>query len=551
MFRRSFITVAIILFGSLTYFYVVNAVEKKRAGVSLQLASLKASECEEVPTSRCFAELAVLHLPFYVRFSGFDGLGRDLRYLGFGDLVDARTRKDEFEYDEANRQATRLFQLLVASIEAFENAPPNDDPFIYSKVFHKLLDDFPGFGGGWWPDVIRAEKAALLRRGAPSLPRHTDAVLRKWRQALDLHSDHAQNWLLYTSRARELQKIVQAREALSKAVAMGVSDTNDWTVVYETWQLYGVEAAFAAVTEIPDTNFRASTYLNLANRLLAQGDATSAATAFQAFTRNYDEDEPVRLVTAWRRMAKNAALTAYRLGNAEKAAFWAAQYERRSNYGTRTVNALDTAELYVDTGHFDKAVTKAYEAIAHAPEPGQTARGPWLSEVSTTPYYNGYIGRAMGVLCKAGKFDAAFALTEQNPDIGSNAVPGCRVAMEGSNPEMTIRSLAAALSLRSVRQLEELHAATLVETGDYAAASRFIQAALDTPPEQEGGSLAISNLNYLRLAVAMRDERLARDIMRYIAADAASVDGKTASWLFSTVAAYTYKWPDRLISSQN
>lgn len=548
MFRRILIALAAILLGALTYFYVDSAVEKQRADVSIQLPAVKANECEEAPTSRCFAELAVLHLPFYVRFSGFDGLGGELRYLGYGDLVDARTRKDQFDYDEANRQATRLFELLINSVEAFENEAPNSDPFVYSSAFHKLIDDFPGFGGGWWPDVIRAEKAALERRGPPSLPRRTDALLRKWREALDLNADRAQNWLLYASRARQLGETAEARTALSKALEFDVTATSDWPVVYETWQLYGLEAAFAAVARIPDTNFRASTYLNLANRLLKQGDAASGAAAFRKFTQSYDESEPVRLATAWRSTAKNAALASHRLDDAEKTAFWAAQYERRSNYASRTVNALDAAELYVDIGDYDKAVTKAYEAISHAPKPGQTARGPWLSEVSTTPYYNSYVGRAMGVLCKAGKFSAAFSLSENNPDIGQHAVRGCRVAMEGTNPAMTIRSLAAALSLRSVRQLEELRAATLVEAGDYAEASRFIQAALRTPPEQEGGSLAISNLNYLRLAVAMRDEELARDIMRLIAANASSIDGKTASEVFATAAIYTHKWPDRLIS---
>jgi len=548
VFRRLLIALAAILLGALTYFYVESAVEKQRADVSIQPASVNAAECQEAPTSRCFAELAVLHVPFYLRFTGFDGLGQDLRYLGYGDLVDARTRKDQFDYDEANRQATRLFELLVKSVEAFENEPPNSDPFVYSSAFHKLIDDFPGFGGGWWPDVIRAEKAALERRGPPSLPRHTDALLRKWREALDLNADRAQDWLLYASRARELDQTAEARIALSRALEFDVTGTSDWPVVYETWQLYGIEAAFAAVADIPDTNFRASTYLNLANRLLAQGDASSGAAAFQYFTQSYDESEPVRLATAWRSMARSAALASYRLGDMERTAFWAAQYERRSNYGSRTVNALDTAELYVDIGDVDKAVTKAYEAISHAPKPGQTARGPWLSEVSTTPYYNGYIGRAMGVLCKAGQLSAAFSLGENNPDIGQNAVGGCRVAIEGTNPAMTIQALTSALSLRSVRQLEELRAANLVEAGDYAEARRFIQTALETPPQQEGGSLAISNLNYLRLAVAMRDEELARDIMRYIAAHASSIDGKTATEVFATVAIYTHKWPDRPIS---
>jgi len=195
------------------------------------------------------------------------------------------------------------------------------------------------------------------------------------------------------------------------------------------------------------------------------------------------------------------------------------------------------------------AVKKAYEAIEHAPEPGKTARGPWLSTVSTTPYYNGYVGRAIGVLCKAGRFEEAFSLTENNPDIGSSAVNGCRVAMEGTTPKMTLESLTASLSLHTACQLQFIRAATFVETGEYEAATLFIKGALTSPPVIKGGSLAAANLPYLRLAVAMRDEMLARNIMTYIAANASSLDGKSATAVFATAAIYTHKWPDRLITN--
>ena len=547
MFRRFLIGLATLSVGMLTYFYVLDLIEKRRADIQPQSAFAKARECEETPTSRCLAELAVLHLPLFVRFGGFDRLGDQLRYLGFGDFVDARTKKSEFENAETERQGMRLLLLLIDDIDAFEAEPPHADPFVYSRAFYRLVDDFPGFGGGYWPNVIKAEKAALVRRGPPDMPQLTDPLLRKWRESLDAHADSALDWLFYTSRARELGKTLEAKEALSKAIELGVSDTSDWTLVHETWQLYGLESGLAAIAEIPDTNYRAGAYLNVANRLLIQGDEASAKAVFKRFTESYDEDEPVRLATARRRMARSAALASHRLGDAEQALFWADKY-KGSSFASRTVNALEAAELYVDIGFGDKAVANAYEAIEHAPEPGQTARGPWLSIVSTTPYYNSYVGRAIGVLCGAGRFTEAFSLTEDNPSIGREAASRCRVAMEGENPRMTLESLAASLSLHSARQLHEFRASALVEAGEYEAASDFIRKnALATLPEVESGLIAFA-LSYLRLAVAMRDEDLARDIMRFIAANASSVDGKGATELFATAATYTHKWPDELIN---
>ena len=547
MFRRILIGIVAVFVGVLTYFYVLDVIAKKRANIQLESASAKARQCEQRPTSRCFAELAVLRLPFYTRFSGYDQLGSRLRYLGFGDLVDARTRQSQFEYADSDRHALRLIELLVDDVERFDAEPPHPDPFAYSNAFYRLLDDFPGIGLHR-SEIIQAEKAALERRGPPDLPRHTTALLGKWREALDAHGDKALDWLFYTSRARVLGETDEAKEALSKAIELGASGTSDWNVVYETWQLHGLAAGLAAVADIPDTNYRASTYLNLANRLLTQGDRASAIDAFQRFNLSYDEDEPVRLPTAWRRMQMSAALAAHQLGDMDQAIIWADKYARGSSFASRTVNALEAAELYVDIGAKDQAKTRAYEAIAHAPKPGQTARGPWLSTVSTTPYYNGYIGRAIGVFCEAGEYSIAFSLTEREPDIGSSAVRGCRVAMEGPNPRMTLERLAESLSLHSVRQLQEIRVATFVEAGDYEAASHLIRSALDSPPAFEGGSLAIANLTYLRLAVAMREEQLTRDIMKFIAANASSVDGKTASELFATVATHTHRWPDGQIT---
>ena len=546
MFRRILIGIVTVSLGALTYIFVLDVIQKNRATFQLASTSAKLRQCEEMPTSRCFAELAVLHLPFYGRFNGFDNLGSRLRYLGFGDLVDARTRKDEFEYAESDRQALRLFELLIESVERFNGEPPQPDPFVYSTAFHRLLDDYPGIGVPW--EIVQAEQAALARRGAPDLPRQTEALLGKWRESLDAHGDKGLHWLRYTSQARELGRTEDAREALKIAIELGVPDWSDWTVVNETWQLHGLEAALSAVAGIPATNDRADVYLNLANRLLRQGDRDSALDAFERFTLSYDEDEPVRLAGARRRIQESAALAAYRLDDLDQAMIWADSYAEGSSFSTRAVNAIEAAELYAEVGGYDKAIAKASEAIAYAPEPGQTARGPWLSTVSTTPYYNGMLGRAIGVLCKAGKFSNAFSLTENNPDIGSSAVKGCRVAMEGPNPRMTLERLKESLSLRSARQLEQLRAAGLVEAGDYQVAARFIRSALSSPPAVEGGSLAIANLSYLRLAVAMRNERLAREILRFIAADSSAIDGKEASMLFAAVATYTHKWPDGQIT---
>jgi hypothetical protein len=115
---------------------------------------------------------------------------------------------------------------------------------------------------------------------------------------------------------------------------------------------------------------------------------------------------------------------------------------------------------------------------------------------------------------------------------------------------MSLETLASSLSLRSKRQLQEIRAAMLVTSGEYELANRLIRSALSVPSHIEDGSRAVANLSYLRLAVAMRDEKLARDIMSFIAADAHTVSGADAVDLYATAASYTHKWPDSPITQR-
>ncbi len=534
MTRRILIVLAVLVFGVLAY----------------QRASLyvKTSYCEKNPTSDCLAELAISYLPAYTRFGGYDHLGDKLRDLGYGNVVDAKMKQREFAYAADDRSAKELVDLLIDDTDAFEALTPHSEPFVYSKAFHRLTDDFRDFGGGFYPDVIRAEKAALARRGPPGLHHLTRPLLNQWRNALEVHATRSFDWRLYASRARELGAEEEAKSALSKAIELGISDLDEWPVIYETWQLYGVEAALTAIAEIPATNARANHYLNISNRLLEHGDTASAATAYQEFLDSYDEDAPVRLATAHRSMARSASIVSYGLGHTDQALVWANKYEKGWPFMDQSTKALEAAELFARLDAGDTAAQMAYRGIELAPAPGETARGPWLSVVSTTPYYYERVGRAIGVLCRVGRYTDAFALTEDNPEIGRRAVSGCDTALDREKPAMTLEALADSLSLRSPRQLELIRAAALVETGSYEAARAHIEDAINSPSALEDGFLAAENLPYLRLAVAMRDETLGRKIMAAIARQALWADRKEAAGVLATAASYTHSWPDGVMA---
>lgn len=527
----------------LTYQYLMHRHMLRSADVRIQSTHSKAGECSSQPTSSCFAELAVLHMSPFTKFTEFSRLASNLRYLGFGEVVDASTPDGERQFAADELEAYRQYVLVTQDPERFASAPPAADPFVYSKASYRLDPDYVDFAGGGNGDVKSAEEAAQKRRGMTPVTPAQEAMLRKWRESLELYADSSLDWLFYTSRARTMGKHDEARDALQTALGYTVSPTSEWTVVYESWQLNGLEAGLAAIAALPETNRRAGAYLNMANRLFNSGNVKAAESAYRMFEESFDENEKFRLATQPRRLARSAALLAYRLYGTDAAMDWAERYANGHAFLSVANNALQATELFAEIGAADRVVIEVETAIANAPEPGKTARGPWLSTVSTTGYHNSYVGRSAGALCRVGKLDEAFAITAGKPWYGENAISGCRKTIEGDNPALTLDELADKLALRSKRELELFHAAALVRDGDYELASEYIRDALNTVVADARASRAFRNLSYLRLAIAMRDEALTKDVMRAIVADGVMTSGDEAVSLFTSVAILTQRWP--------
>jgi len=526
------------------YQFLGTALNAHRADISLWSAWNKAESCEQEPTSQCFAEMAVLSLGLHNSLSGVGGVDLELRYVGYGDFADAVIKPDDRRWIESNRISQKLYESVSTDTEQFIAAPPTDDVHAYLAAYAFLQDDTSYFSTSF--PVGDAVDSARSRRGPPDITSRTAAFLEKWRQSLDQHGRYSTEWLYYATRARELKKLDEAKEALEKAEEIGFSGTNRVAAMVETWRLFGEDAVAKRIEESPDTNFRAEAYLKLSDLSLGIGDNAWSSRMFASFVENYDREKPIHHRVVWIHMASRAARVAHAMGDNEQAEVWADAYAKETSFYSVPERVRYSGRLYADIGLFEKATAIAREAIVHAPAPKKpfwsVLRGQKVS--GDTAVHNSIVGHAVGIFCQAGEFETAFAFADNNPGYGADASVGCLAAIQGGNTPLQLAEVEKRLGHSSKRPLRTGYAAMLVERGDYKQAVEFIENTLDLPPRFSQSTRAIENVQLLRLAVAMRNEPLTRMIMRHIARDASEVSGNQAMRLFATVASHTKAWPE-------
>jgi len=538
---KTLIVLAIAYCGYQVLSVVVGA---NRADIPLRSALFKAASCERDPTSQCFAELAILSLPTIRSFDSHNSEALALRYLGYGDVVDEAVTEGYKPDAERYRNAQLLYESVSSDIDLFASTSPTDDLSAYLVAYH-LLQENPSYFYTTTQGIGVAEDAARSRRGRLDTSTLTLALLRKWRESLDRHGRYGYQWLRYATLAREWEKPDEAEEALAKAEETGLHDISKLKAMVETLHLYGRNAAVEKIDGYPGTNFRAEAYLKLADLALGIGDTGWSSNAFAKFVENYDRSEPIRHRGQWLHMSRRAARVAHALGYSEQAEVWADTYEKETFFYSISERIRYSGELYADIGLFAKSSAIAHQSITHAP----ALEIPYWSalpgyEVGSSAYDHYLIvGRAIGLLCRAGDFEAAYALTEGNPEYGRDAGPECFTAIQDEDTLSRLPELESRLGEFSKRPMRTAYAVSLVERGDYGQAAQIIEQTLDLPPRYSFSARAIDNAQLLRLAVAMRDEPLTRTIMRSIARDANELSGSRAVWLYAFVASFTKQWP--------
>ena len=539
---KTLIVLAIAYCGYLVFSVVVGA---NRADIPVLSALFKTASCERDPSSQCFAELAILSLPTTHSFDSNNSEALALRYLGYGDVVDEAVTESYKPLAETHRNAQLLYESVSSDIGLFVSMSPIGDLQAYLVAYHLLQED-PSYFNTTTQGIGVAEDAARSRRGRLDTSTLTLALLRNWREGLDRYGKYGYQWLRYATPAREWEKPDEAEEALAKAEETGLHDISYLVAIVETLHLYGRNAAVEKIDGYPGTNLRAEAYLKLADFALGIGDTGWSSNAFAKFVENYDRREPIRHRAKWIHMPGQAARVAHALGYSEQAEDWADTYAKETSFYSISERVRYSGELYADIGLFAKSAAIAHQAITHAPalEKSFWSAIPGYEAGSNAAAHYFIVGRAVGLLCRAGEFETAYALTKGDPEYGRDAGPGCFAAIQDEDTLSRLSELESRLGELSKRPMRTAYAVSLVERGDYEQAALVIEQTLDLPPRYSYSARAIDNAQLLRLAVAMRDEPLTRTIMQSIARDANEVSGRRAVWLYAYVASFTKEWPD-------
>ena len=510
----------------------------QRAGIPVWSALFKAESCEREPTSECFAELALVSIRPHHSLQGLDDVGLAFRFLGYGEIAEQTDTNDGRRSEDSYRNAQIIYEEILNDTEHFLTKPPIDDVGAYAVALYFVQGD-PSYFLSRNQEIDAIEDAARAQR--PYTPVAAPALVRKWRESLDQYGGAGYEWMNFAIRLRESGMPDKAKAALAKAEEIGLSDISRIRGIGETWHLFGNDAAAEVVDTFADTNLRAEAHLKLADLALQSGDAAWSATAFERFVANYDREKPIRHRVLWGLMARRAANVANAVGDREQAEVWADTYAKETSFYSIPDRVRYSGELYADVQLFEKSAAIARQAIAEAPAPDSS---PWarflgLDPGDKTAIHNAVVGRAAGLLCRSGDFEAAFALTEANPAYGPHAAIGCFTAIESRNTLSRVSELERRLGQSSIRQLRTAYARSLITRGDYQQAAEVIEQTIDFPPVHDRSSRANENVQLLRLALAMCDDELAREVMQSIARDADSISGIQAIRVFTAVASYT------------
>ena len=516
-------------------------VSAHRAGIDVQTVSTKARTCAEDPTSQCFIELALLNMPLHRKTEANGSVQTTLRYFGYGDVVDTRFNVGNREFFNANRDAQLLYDAVKTDPKKFITEPPISHFHTYGQAF-RLLRRGPKWGYSRNSLIDRAEDTAHQRENLGAGCDKTTPLLQSWRAGLEAYANNGFHWLRFAEISRECGRLKEAGEALAKANELGLFPANNLTAIVETFRVFGASTAYYEIERFEKTMLRAEAYLRISYEVQKSGDSELALDAFDRFEINYDSSEAILRERV--RLSSRAARLASSLGSDKRAEHWADVYARATRFYSIPDRVHYSGRLYADIGLFKKSLAVARDAIEHV-APLESSRWSAPEYKSASKSYKHFLtmGRAIGLLCRAGEYIDAFAYAAENANYGRNAV-GCLTAIQNDNAMSRLSEIEDRLGPYSLRPIRTEYAKSLVESGSYIEAAEIITNTLDLPPSFVNYPRAFDNFDLLKLAIAMHNEPLTKKVLSHIANDRDGIAADSAVRFYAKVAAYLAHWPD-------
>ncbi len=542
--------------GVFSYFYTRSFMES-RAYLSA------ADSCAGHPTSHCLGQLAAMRLPDYGLIGANSDIGLSFRQLGLHAIAEERMKGDSVAIGED--ASIRLYQLLRNDADAFARETLDDRPYVYARIWRWLDDDYP-HRRYVSKEVRAAESAAHARRATDKpTPAHR-ALYARWRESLEQHESSGLDWLRFADASLELGDSDAAEHALDRARSQAAEV---YGIARLAFALTGPATALGEILALEDPFERTGALIRLVGVAMRAQDTESAARFLKLFEEEYAAYAPpggpglpnsldrsgdrwlIVVAEYWRDLGDEAearrwalmyadsfekpqsyaAAKAYlRIGDPAHAvaAAWTMheRIEPIAPYSELTTwQQLRAAQPYLEVtdvlrhaGAFEEALEVALQGLQQAPAPGQRLVGV-MNSWDSTSYHDAVESAVITLMCETNRFDSAFSMAQSNERAAFTARARCRSALEENGQRLSLSEFGQRMGLYSNRYDEIEAAARLVRQGQYADAAAAIRASLTSPPFTRESSPAPANLDYLRLAVAMRDELLTQDVARQVVAD--------------------------------
>lgn len=553
-----------------------------------------AESCGDSPTSQCLGSLALMRLPDYGSIDASSDMSLSFRHLGYHDVADERMKGNSVSLGAD--VSIRFYELLRNDATAFSREPLDERPHVYGQIWDWLDDDYP-HRRPVLREVRTAELAARDRRmtNEPTSARRT--LYARWRESVEQHGTWFSHWSRFAEASLALGHADAAKHALVRARPLARATYEQSALMRLTFALAGAPAALDEALALGNPYERNNALVRLSREAVEIGDADSARQFLEQFEHEYSAyapgappggpDLPSTLDKSGDRWLITASELWNKLGNQAEAERWASIYadsfEKPQSYAAAkayarigeysraietartmleriepekpydelsTWNQLRAAQPYVevadvlrDAGALEEALEAAKLGLQQAPAPGRWLFGV-MNSTKSTGYYNTAASAVIGLLCETHRFDAAFSMAQSNEDAAFGARIRCRNALEEQDPNLSIAKFGKRMGLYSNRFNEVEAAASLVEKGQYADAASTIQQSLDSRPYTRESSPASANLNYLRLAVAMRDEPLTREVAGQVIADTRRSGDIDAVNALQEAAIIMLTWPE-------
>jgi len=553
-----------------------------------------AKSCAIRPMSQCLGKLAVMRLPNYGSIGASSHMGLSFRHLGFHAIAEERMKGDSVALGAD--VSIRLYELLRNDAAAFSREPLDERPHVYGQIWDWLDDDYP-HRQHFLREVRTAELAARDSRSTNEPTSAHHRLYGRWRESVEQHGTWFLHWSNFAEASLELGHTDAAERALRNARPMARATYEQSALMRLTFELGGASTALDEALGVENPFERSNALVQLAREAVNIGDAHSARQFLEQFDDEYaayaigappgGPDLPTTLDKSGDRWLIVVSELWRTLGDEAEAERWALSYtdsfEKPQSYAAAKAYArieeysraietartmleriepvkpydelttwnqlraaqpyLEVADVLRDAGAVEEALEAAKLGLQQAPAPGQ-----WfftvMNSTKSTGYYNTAVSAVIGLMCETHRFDAAFSMARSNEEAASGARIRCRNALEEQDQLLSIAEFGKRMGLYSNRYDEVEAAASLVEQGQYAEASSTIRNSLDSPPYTRESSPASANLNYLRLAVAMRNEPLTRDVARQVIADTRRAGDLDAVNALQEAAIIVLTWPE-------